>query len=551
MPPSTAASKIVHGRYEKLEIIREDLYSYYYLGRSIYTQIQVMIREYKPEVLTRDLVGKLVEKIRQSSQLIHPHILNVVDFCHTETSLSIIYEYMEARTLQDEILQQQFSMVQTLECVGQIVSALRYAARKGAYHGHLTESQILLTAKGQIKILNFGFEALVIEQAMTQHRLIEDAVYIAPEKLLDGRTTAKTEVYALGILMFRMLTKEFPYAPELRLEGLKRNMMNVSKAPRDLNPNVPEYLSRVILRAIEKETVKRYKTVEDLFEDIQLRRSHAPEPTVEIQRARLQADTMDNQSKTKRRLTLAVGLIVLGLLLGGARLLVLHYFTAIPVVHVPNVQGRSYSEASATLKKLGLRVEMSGFADDASIPAGTVIRSRPAAGREVRSGRMISLLVSRGGDSLAIPDIKGQLIEEATVKAGARGLAVVKTGEAYTRVYPPGTIMMQDPPADTPIADHATVEVLISKGYPISLNWIDGSHVRVALQNLKQWDRTQVKVFLIQGTSRKLIFNQNFAPGDSNSVDTAVSNQDVIEVYYGEQLAYTSQDMEYHPTVTE
>ncbi len=550
--PSLTVSKIVHGRYEKIDLLREDMYSYYYLGKSIYTHIQVLIREYKPDYLNGELIAKLVDRIRQSSLLIHPHILNVVDFCHSPESLCLVYEYMEARTLHEEIRLGHLSMVQTLECAAQMVSALRYALRKGLYHGHLTENQVLLTAKGQIKILNFGLESVLIEHMMQHHRLIEDAVFIAPEKLLDGRATPRAEVYALGILLYRMLTREFPYAPEYRLEGAKRNLLAVPKTPRDLNPHVPEYLSRVIMRAVDKEGLKRYKTVEDMFEDIQTRRTHvtavAPaRPPSETTQEAIETDVAAaRKHKLRRVFGVLVAMALLGLILGGVRLMVLHYFTAIPVVTVPDLQGKSYSEATALLQRMGLRVEMDGFADDAMIPNGSVIRSRPAPGRDVRKGRLVALLVSRGADALSVPDLKSMLFDEAVQIAGARGLALVRTGEAYTRVYPPGTIMLQDPPPQTPIAGRSTLEVLVSKGYPIQVSRLDAQNVRIEFQVLPQWEREQIKVFVsAKDAYRKQLYDQWLDPGEHDAVSVTLAEGEVLEVFYGEQLAYSSQDMEF------
>jgi hypothetical protein len=210
------------------------------------------------------------------------------------------------------------------------------------------------------------------------------------------------------------------------------------------------------------------------------------------------------------------------------------------------LQGKPYAAATAALQQLGLRVEMAGFADDPLVPEGSVIRSRPSAGREVRKGRLVALLVSRGSEALTIPDLKTMLFDEAVQSAGARGMAVIKTGEAYTRVYAPGAIMLQDPPPDTPIAGRSTIEVLVSKGFPIEVSHPDPATLRLQFQVLPQWEREEVKVFVSRREdSKRLLYNQSLNPGASDTVLVPVSPSDVVEVYYGEHLAYSSASPEY------
>ncbi|MGH2832213.1 MAG: PASTA domain-containing protein, partial [Solirubrobacteraceae bacterium] len=296
------------------------------------------------------------------------------------------------------------------------------------------------------------------------------AQYLSPEQAQGHPVSAASDLYAIGIVLYELLTGQIPFDGETAVTIALKQVSAAAPAPSALNPAIPPALDAVVDRALAKDPAQRFANADEFIATLQsVREQFSPERTRTLNSTQpnghpggppsglLLASEVPRQRDNRLAWITAV-VVSLLLIAGGAYLLLM----PAKQVRVPNVSGLSRAAATATLARAGMQPRYSG-ATSSNVPAGYVIGSSPPAGREVSKGSAVTLLISSGPGSAALPEVAGLSADRAKARLVKDGFKPTLKSQAST-AFPAGQAIGTDPPAGTPVRLGGPVKLLVSSG---------------------------------------------------------------------------------------
>ena len=211
--------------------------------------------------------GELLREPRLLASLNHPNIVTVITAEKQDNVFFIVMEYVPGETLENLIATRGALEIATvLDYTCQIANAVEHAHKQGVIHRDLRPANVFVTDKGLLKVGDFGTSRF-LEIAAHGTTVIGSPPYMAPEQF-EGRAVFASDLYSLGVTMYQMLTGELPYdtpAPA-DLDRLRRG--ELVRPPRSRNPQVPQSVNEIVMRALAGAVTERYQRAEDLLHDI-------------------------------------------------------------------------------------------------------------------------------------------------------------------------------------------------------------------------------------------------------------------------------------------
>jgi len=247
--------------------------------------------KFLPDEIPHDLqaVEQLQREARAASALNHPHICTIHDIDEHAGRPFMVMEMLEGQTLKHRIAGKPLEEHEIVRLGIQIADALEVAHARDIIHRDIKPANIFVTPRGQVKVLDFGLAKLLpIETAATltagiaeTRAFVGTLPYMAPEQLQGKGVSTRTDIYAIGAVLYEMATGRRPFTEDLAPE-LTRNILQAQPPrPRELNPAISSGLEAIILKCLEKEPEKRYGRVHELLADLQrLRPSRAGRPLI-------------------------------------------------------------------------------------------------------------------------------------------------------------------------------------------------------------------------------------------------------------------------------
>lgn len=227
-----------------------------------------------------NFVERFKREARTIARLEHPHILPVHDYGKTDSGTTYIaMRYIEAGTLNDLQRQGTMSLDDAVRLFEQIADALAYAHEQGVVHRDMKPSNILVDPRGQAFLTDFGLARMIEGSSnLTGSMILGTPSYMAPE-LGEGKPAdERSDIYALGVILYELTTGRLPFEAETPLAVMLKHMTEPLPLPRSLNPAIPEPVERIILKALAKEPESRYQNVNDMI--LALRRAISRAPTI-------------------------------------------------------------------------------------------------------------------------------------------------------------------------------------------------------------------------------------------------------------------------------
>src|SRR6185312_10594931 len=197
--------------------------------------------------------SRFIQEARAAARLADPHVVNVFDQGQDGDMAYMVMEYLPGITLRELMREQRrLTIPQTITIMDAILSGLAAAHRAGIVHRDVKPENVLLAEDGRIKIGDFGLARATTANTATGQLLLGTISYLAPELVTRGTADARSDIYALGIMLYEMLTGEQPYKGEQPMQIAYQHATDPVPRPRVKNPGVPEQLDELVTWATEK-----------------------------------------------------------------------------------------------------------------------------------------------------------------------------------------------------------------------------------------------------------------------------------------------------------
>ena len=478
--------KIFAGRYRIVKQIGRGGMADVYLAKDLILDgeevaVKVLRTNYQTDPIA---VARFQREARAMADLDHPHIVRITDIGEEDGQQYLAMEYVAGLDLKRYIKEHHpLSNEEAVRIMGQILLAMRLAHAKGIVHRDLKPQNILLTPDGTAKVTDFGIAVAFAETSLTQtNSMLGSVHYLSPEQARGSKATVQSDIYAMGIIFFEMLTGHIPYdgdsAVTIALQHFQKPLPSVIAE----NPSVPQSLENVVIKATAKKLTDRYQSVSEMYVDLLSSLSHnrrneskrvfddaskvdtktlpkIPQSTlIASAKVQQQADrpqtvktTQEAVSKAvatkpakKRRFKARYLVLLASFVLVLASLLWIVSNTPATVA-IPKVAGQTVAEAKESLKKANFEIGEEKTESSDTVEAGRVIRTDPDAGSSRKEGTKVNLIISSGQQSFVMGNYIGRkstdVIAELKEKKVPENL--IKIEEEESTEMEPGTILRQ------------------------------------------------------------------------------------------------------------
>lgn len=569
-------------RYELIEKIGEGGMAVVYKAKCRILNRFVAIKILKPEYSNN---SEFMEKFRRealaTATFSHSNIVNIYDVGSEGNINYIVMELVNGKTLKEYIRENApLSMDSTLKISIQIAKALECAHKNKIIHRDIKPHNILINEEGVIKVTDFGIAKATSSDTITHtNKVIGSAHYFSPEQAKGKIVDNRTDIYSFGIVIYEMLTGRVPFDGESAVAVALKHIQDTIVPPKVLVPEVPDSLNNLVIKATQKEVIKRYNNVTDMLIDlmrIENNNKYIVTPSnmdndyttvmdaTQIQNTmyasnlgkKLTNKDMDDEEEEEeeeededyedydgeKRKTSTWKKV---LIVGGALLLtiLLGVFVGTSIynkgnsnvkkdeLRVPKIIGLTEDEAKDAVEKLGLTYVVLG--EEASDkPAGTIIAVFPSEGTAVKKESEVRVRISTGPGEIEVPDVVKLGKSVAQDHIVTQGLKVGKITEDYSEEIEEGAVISTNPVAKTKVKKGDTVDIVISKGSRIKKTQVPDligltlkeAEQVLAVVNLKLGSTTAVITDDISRDGK--IFNQ------SEPALTSVQENEKISVNY-------------------
>lgn len=568
--------KLFAGRYRILKSIgRGGMADVYLANDLILDNEEVAIKVLRTNYQTDQVaVARFQREARAMAELNHPNIVAIRDIGEEDGQQFLVMEYVDGADLKKYIQDHApLSNKEAVSIMNAILSAMTLAHQKGIVHRDLKPQNVLLTKDGTPKVTDFGIAVAFAETSLTQtNSMLGSVHYLSPEQARGSKATVQSDIYAMGFMLFEMLTGHIPYdgdsAVTIALQHFQKPLPSICAE----NLNVPQALENVVLRATAKKLTDRYISTYQMSRDLGTALSQSRQherkllfddsqetktlPKLETKPKAKQAvasrprqaevkstprpsteQTLGGLPKEKPRkkhrffftfLKLSFAFLILVILAFSYLLL-----TKPTTVSVPNLVGQTEEVARQALEAEGLVVGTVTEIEDGDVDAGLIIRTDPKAGTGRRKGSKVNLFISLGGHSFEMEDYVGlpyATAEESLVSTYGVSKDRIKIKEVRNSGYYDGTIISQTPPAGTQFSPSKSNDIVfeVATSSTVTMPNVTGLTYGDALASLKALGISthRIKAY-IPNTNSSI---GGFVLVNSPSKKTVISGQ---EPYFG------------------
>ncbi|MGM9928894.1 MAG: Stk1 family PASTA domain-containing Ser/Thr kinase [Bacillus sp. (in: firmicutes)] len=516
--------KRIYGRYKIVEMIGGGGMANVYLAKDMILEREVAIKILRMDFNNdEEFIKRFNREAQSATSLAHPNIVSIYDVGEENDIYFIVMEYVKGYTLKQYIQQHHHIPIEkSMSIMEQITSAIEHAHQHGIIHRDIKPQNILIDENGHVKITDFGIATALSATTITQTNAVLGSVhYLSPEQARGGMANKKSDIYSLGIVMFELLTGRLPFSGESAVSIALKHLQSSTPSLKRWNPNIPQSVENIVLKATAKDPFNRYDSVRQMKEDIATalqpnrtgekpyvipndidatkampiitdttisgqeetiilnghtqvfaEKEKAPVKEKEVKTKAVKGTKKKKQKKSKqkkpkrKRTKIWAGIIVLLVILGVAAAMLLPDFLASSDVEVPDVQGKELNEAQNELITNGFLIGEIIEVTDEDIEENNVVRTNPKAGKMVANGSEIDLYVSTGKKKVEVENFVERTYSDPVKNAIiSQGFQEPKLEYEYNEDLPEGTIIRQSPDAGEQVAPSETEFVLtISQG---------------------------------------------------------------------------------------
>ena len=524
--------KIFAGRYRIVKQIGRGGMADVYLAKDLILDgeevaVKVLRTNYQTDPIA---VARFQREARAMADLDHPHIVRITDIGEEDGQQYLAMEYVAGLDLKRYIKEHYpLSNEEAVRIMGQILLAMRLAHTRGIVHRDLKPQNILLTPDGTAKVTDFGIAVAFAETSLTQtNSMLGSVHYLSPEQARGSKATVQSDIYAMGIIFYEMLTGHIPYdgdsAVTIALQHFQKPLPSVI----DENPSVPQALENVVIKATAKKLTDRYQSVAEMYVDLSsslsYNRRNEPKlvfndttkadtktlpkvsqstltsiPKVQTQSSKPQTakpsqqvseDNYASKPVKKRKFRVRYMILLASIVLVAASLIWILSRTPATIA-IPDVAGQTVAEAKETLKKANFEIGEEKSEASEKVEEGRIIRTDPEAGKTRKEGSKINLVVSSGKQSFQLSNYIGRkstdVIAELKQKKVPENL--IKIEEEESSESEAGTVLRQSPAAGTTydLSKASTITLTVAKKVTsVAMPSYTGSSLEFTKNNLVQ-----------------------------------------------------------------
>ena len=580
---------ILDNRYELLEVIGVGGTAVVYKAKchrlNRYVAVKILKEEYAQD---EEFRRKFHDEAQAVAMLSHPNIVNVYDVSRSGSIEYIVMELIDGITLKEYLSRRgQLSPKEVTVFATQIARALEHAHSHNIIHRDIKPQNIMLLRDGTVKVADFGIAHFTNnDNTYCKGEAIGSVHYVSPEQAKGSFVDNRTDLYSLGVVMYEMITGRLPFEGDTPVSIALQHINSIALPPSIFAENVPPQLEEITMKAMNPSLSKRYTSAAQILKDLeefqneqQFKLNIPREEGIVVQEEPQDLDAtrklnntgevaalMENERREppERRETeeprhgeeeeapveeqkekqnnhrssvsaalifsvIAVVVFCVGAFCFVQKILDPFGGTDSSKINAPNLKGLYYSQVIADPQYSNVVIAEGEYVYNETVDAGKIISQEPEANRKIDPGATITVTISRGNRTFALPNYVNSDARQAKIELDRFGVQCVEAAPEYNDEIENGFVIRTDPAAGTMLTEGDTVTITVSRGpefVMVDMPNLMGKPLNTALELLDvaglEWDEP---VYTEADGEPDLVIYQSIAPGTQVEKGTRVSFQ--------------------------
>jgi serine/threonine-protein kinase len=525
---TTASAGLFDGRYRIIRRLGSGGMARVFLAEDVdlhrEVAIKVLADRYAEDA---EFVERFAREARAAAGLNHQNIVAIYDRGKADGSYYIAMEYLDGETLKDVITRQgALQPRKAIDITLQLLAALRFAHKRDIVHRDVKPHNVMVLRDGRIKVADFGIARAGDSEMTEVGSIVGTAQYLSPEQARGQQVGPASDLYSVGVVLYEMLTGRVPFTGDSAVSIAMKQVQEVPVPPRQIDPSIPVELEQVVLRAMQKDPVHRYRSADEMGMDldrirkglgvaaetaVMAGRTMIAPPPIPSTAPHALAAHRDRAPAVQDRRTWP-WIVALLLIVGVAGLAAWAFLktgsgggtpttSTASLVTVKSVIGFTVDAAQSTLGNDGFSVTVKEqFNHDH--PKGEVIDQTPRKGTPAPFGSAVAIVVSKGQDLREVPPVTNKDYNTARDLLHQAGFRVRRTDQPSDTI-PVGNVISTDPSGTAEAG--SSVQVFVSSGraavtVPNTINMTEGAaRALLAQQNLQATSTQQASSTIGKG----------------------------------------------------